>query len=347
MSHGLMLGVVERHLHGVARAFDGRLHHVLAVGRHAVADELGEDGRAAALGVLVFLEDEDAGAFAEHRAVALLGEREAALRRQHVEGLPGFHGAVVDDCFGSARNGDVDDIVLDVVARDADGVSRRRAGAAGGERRSLDSVLDADVGRRGRADDAKQRQRIGGALIVDEEIAVGVLERHQAAGARTDDAGRAIGVLDGKLEARLSDGLSCRIGGKPRVAIGHGDDAVALVALEANLGLVVFDLRRDQDLKILERKAAQLAYAGFALHQRRPKLVDVETDRRDYAHACDDNAPRAVRLCHGFVHSCGGGAGCATQKRRPPGAASADKLSDLPNVRLRPSPRQGLPPSNP
>ena len=51
------------------------------VGGHPVADQLRVDGRAALLGELQFLEDDDAGAFAHDEAVALAIERTAGVQR--------------------------------------------------------------------------------------------------------------------------------------------------------------------------------------------------------------------------------------------------------------------------
>jgi hypothetical protein len=111
--------------------------------------------------------------------------------------------------------------------------------------------------------DAEQRQRVGRALVVKEEVAIGVFEGGEAAGARADDAGRAIGVLERCRQARLGDRfLGCR-GGKPGIAVGVHDDFVALVVLEADLGVEALDLRPDLDLEILERKVLERADAGF------------------------------------------------------------------------------------
>ena len=187
-----------------------------------------------ALACSIDFQHQDARALAQHRAVALLGEREAALRREHVHGLPGPHDAVVDDALGGADDGDVGQAVADVVAADADGVRRRGAGAAGGERRPLDAELDADMRRRRGADEAQQRQRMGGALLVDEQVAVARFpwSCRPPAPEPTMQAD-AIGVLERHLEARLLDGLVGRRRGKPGVAVGVQDDLVALEVLEA------------------------------------------------------------------------------------------------------------------
>ena len=72
-------GVVERHLHGDARTLDRRLDHILTIGCHPVAAELGKYRRATRLRVLETFHDQDAGPFGQHRAIALFGEREAAF----------------------------------------------------------------------------------------------------------------------------------------------------------------------------------------------------------------------------------------------------------------------------
>jgi len=81
------------------------------------------------------------------------------------------------------------------------------AGTAGGERRSLDAELDAHMGRSRGADEAQQRQRVGGALLVDEQVAIAGFHRLQAASARSDDAGHAIAIGEGDFQACLFDGL--------------------------------------------------------------------------------------------------------------------------------------------
>ena len=62
-----------------------RRRHVIGVARQAVADHLGVDLRAARLGVLIFLEHDDARALAHDEAVAVL-----------VIGAAGLFGLVVE-----------------------------------------------------------------------------------------------------------------------------------------------------------------------------------------------------------------------------------------------------------
>src|SRR5206468_132700 len=72
-------GFLEAKLHGAsgANAFGMGRRDVVGIGTAAGAEKLGVDGGAALAGVLVFLEDDQAGAFAEDEAVAILVERPA------------------------------------------------------------------------------------------------------------------------------------------------------------------------------------------------------------------------------------------------------------------------------
>ena len=212
--------------------------------------------------------------------------------------LPGLHRAVVDDALRGAGDGDIDHAVADVVAGDADRMGGGRAGGAGREGRSLDAVLDADVGRGGGADDAQQRQRMCRPLVVDEQVAIGGLVGGEAAGARADDAGGAIRIGQRPFEAGHLHCLGGGGGGEPRIAVGERDQLVALEALEPRLRIEVLDLGRDEDLEVVERKAADRADAGLAALQPSPEFRHVQSDRRDHAHAGHHDAARRICICH-------------------------------------------------
>jgi len=70
---GVEIGVAEGVAHDAESAFvlGSGLGHVIGIGGHAVANDFGEDGRAAALGVFEFFENQDAGAFAHDEAVTV------------------------------------------------------------------------------------------------------------------------------------------------------------------------------------------------------------------------------------------------------------------------------------
>ena len=126
---------------------------VVGVARQAVADHLGVDLRAARLGVLVFLEHDDAGALAHDEAVAVLVVGARGLRRasslKPVESArqaqkPAIAEAV-DRRFGAARHHHVGVAERDQAAGVADRVRAGRAGRDDGVVRTLEAVLDRDV----------------------------------------------------------------------------------------------------------------------------------------------------------------------------------------------------------
>ena len=127
---------------------------VIGVARQAVADHLGIDFRAARLGMLIFLEHDDAGALAHDEAVAVLVIGPARLLRPvvvaHVEraGLGEAGDADrADRRFGAARQHDVGIVVADHPRRVAD---RMGAGRAGGDDRMVrphQAVFDAHLAR--------------------------------------------------------------------------------------------------------------------------------------------------------------------------------------------------------
>ena len=87
-------GDLEGGVHGAeaAFAFGGHAGHVEGVGGHAVADDFGEDLCAAGFGELELFEDEDAGAFADDEAVAVLVEGAAGVGGVVVAGGESLHG---------------------------------------------------------------------------------------------------------------------------------------------------------------------------------------------------------------------------------------------------------------
>ena len=89
-----------------------------------------------------------------------------------------------------------------------------------------------------------------------------------------------------------------RRGGEPRVAVGVHDELVALEVLQPRLGIEVLDLRGDEDLEILEGKAAERRDAALADLHGVPEFGDRLTDGRDDAHPGHHDAACTVRVCH-------------------------------------------------
>ena len=178
--------------------------------------------------------------------------------------LPSLHGAVVNDRLRCASNRNVDNAVANVVARDTEGMGCRRARTAGCKCRTLHAEFDANVCASRGTYDAQQRQRVGCALPFDKQRAIGVLKGHETASARANDAGRAVGISDRELKARLLNCLVGRRSGKPRVTVGVYDKLIAFEVLQPRLGIKILDLRCNQNFEIFKREPAKVADAALA-----------------------------------------------------------------------------------
>src|SRR5512139_3813303 len=149
-----------------------------------------------------------------------------------------------------------------------------------------------------------------GALVMNEEVAIGGFVGHQTARAGTDNTCRAIWIGDRHFEAGHAHRLVGGDCGEPGVAVGERNDAVALEVLEAGFVIEVLDLRGNEDLQILERKAAERADARFPGTQSGPELVHRCSDGRYSAHAGDDDAP--LLFSHDNTHTLAGACWPAT-----------------------------------
>ena len=277
-------------------AVDRRVDHVGGIGGHAVAHQLGEDRRAARFGMLIFLEQQDAGALGQHGSIALLGKGPKPVGTQHAHRLPGARGAPVQRGFGRAGDTEIDQALADHAVGEADRMRGGRARAYDAEGRPLDAVLDRDM-RGGRAADSlEQGQRMGGALILLEEHLVGEFERGKAADARADDAGRAIALLvvERCLELAHGDSFLRRAA---RV-LGIFVSEQKLLALQPLPRVEVRHLAGDGDVEIFGREALHLAYADRAALQRGPEFLDACAQRSDDALAGDHDASAPISVCH-------------------------------------------------
>ena len=71
-----------------------------------------------------------------------------------------------------------------------------------------------------------------------------------------------------------------------------------LKMLQALLRIEILDLRRDQNLEIVERKATKRADAGFACFQSGPEFIDRRSDRRHDAETRYDDTAACFTLRH-------------------------------------------------
>src|SRR5208337_186108 len=216
----------------------------------AEAAEFGQNRCTPGACMLQILKNEDASAFAEHRAVAPFGKWEAALRRQNAHGLPGPHRAVCDRSLSRTGNGDVYSAAADHLEREADGMCRCRARADRAEYGPTDTVVDAHMRCGGASDRTQQRERMCRFFLVDKEIFIGFFERGKAAGARTDDRGRALAVLERRLKTGLLHCLRRGAAGILRIPVSQ--QKRLCVAL--NPRVEIPNLAADRDVQILQRK---------------------------------------------------------------------------------------------
>ena len=139
--------------------------HVIRVTGHAIADHLGVNRRAAALGELEFLEHHHAGAFAQHEAVAVLLERTARARRIVVARRQGAQRGKTANPhrthrrFSAARDHGVGRAALDNLERVTDRVRRRRACGAGRQVGALRAEANRHLPRRQINDGGRDEER--------------------------------------------------------------------------------------------------------------------------------------------------------------------------------------------
>ena len=231
---------------------------------------------------------QDAGGFGEHGAVVPLGEREAPVGREEVEGLTCQERAVGQRAVDPADDGDVHDLVADVVGAERDGVRGARSGAAHRERRAFDPILDADVGGCRRSDDARQQHGMHRPLAGEEAVTPGYLDADVAAGGGADDARDAVRIGHRPAKLGLSQRFVGRRRGEPAEAAGMHDALVAPPLGEAALMIEIGDAGRNADPQLLV-DPADGADSGFARAQGLPEIGNVLADRRHGAHASDDD----------------------------------------------------------
>ena len=169
---------------------------MIGVGAHAVANNFGDDLRATLLGELQFFQDQDARAFADDEAVAVLVPGTAGVMRIVVARGQRAHGGKSADAhgsdggFGAAGNHHVGVAVLDDARGIANGMRAGGAGGAGGLVRALGVMADADLAG-GEIDDGRgneERRDLARAAV--EQVVVLALDDVESADAGADvDAG--------------------------------------------------------------------------------------------------------------------------------------------------------------
>ncbi len=259
------------------------LRDVVRVGGDAGAEHLGVDPGAARLGVLLGLQDEDAGALTEHEAVAAgvpgTGDRRGVTRvlrqRHHVR--EGGHGQRVDRRLGAARDDHVGAAEADLVDREGDalvaGGTRRDGGVHGG----AGADVQADLGRGGvghQHRDGERRDPAGALLLEDVVVVEEGVDAADAGGHRDPDAlVLEVARLLQDVEARVAPRFHRRDHRELRGAV----QAAGLDPLE-DLGRLDGHASGDLDRHLLGPVVGQGADAGTSVHERVPGAGDVASD---------------------------------------------------------------------
>ena len=223
------MGVDVVHLRGIdTRVPHGRAHgpeaavailggcgDMIGVAGHAVPGDLGVDLRPTGARVLVFLENEDAGALPHDKPVAVLVVRPTGLFRGVIEA--GGHGPAVDEArdadradrsLGAPGHHDVGVAIADHPGGVADGVGPCGAGRDDRMIRPLEAMADRHLSR-GEVDQGRRDEEgadPAGALLV--HFDGGFRDRRQPAYARPDDDAGALKIVGClRLPAGIDHGL--------------------------------------------------------------------------------------------------------------------------------------------
>ena len=187
------------------------MRDVPCVGVRAVARQLGEHGRVAALGVLERLEDQEGRALADDKSLPSSTERTAgalrvvAGRGEHAHGVPGRENDRGQRRVRPAREHHVGFSGAEHAEGLAYGVRSRRAGDGKREVRTLETKLGREEAcrrvRHGGGDD----RRLGARARLREAVPVRVLAGRDPAEPRSDvhAAARALDLLEARRLERL------------------------------------------------------------------------------------------------------------------------------------------------
>ncbi len=283
-----------------------RRHHVIGVGRGAVADQLGERRRAARQRVIERFDDEHRGAFAHDKAVAPGVERARGAFRRFVEmrGQRARRGEAAetdtfDAAFRAAADRDIDLAGADHARAVAD---RLQAGGAGRDRRA-DRAAEAVADRHLPGGEVDQERRHGERRQLARPALVGgvhgLLHGGEAADPGADDGGGAIALgIAARSPARLRDGL---VGGRQReldeavhpLVVFVVDDALEI---ETTFGILVDGRHHPGNLcgDVVDEIVRQSPYPGSAGEKPLPDHARPAPKRRNDAASGDDNPPHSA-----------------------------------------------------
>ena len=183
----------------------------------------------------------------------------------------------------------------DHLGRLADGVAAGGAGAHGREVGTLRAEAHGHLARRHVGDghgDEERAEAVGAARGADADL---VDERAAAAEAGADQHAGLLGR--GALQARGQAGVVHRLARRDQGELRGAVVAADLLAVEHAAGVEVLDLAGHPAGDALGIEGRDAPHAGLAGHQPLPERRHVVAERRDRAHARDDDAAAPG---HGF-----------------------------------------------
>jgi hypothetical protein len=300
---GVQSAGAQGHFHATRRAFapGRRGGEMVGVRRVAVADNLAINFRAAGLGVLQFLQHQEARAFAHHETVAFQVKRARGAFRLGVAGAHGAHRAKSADAHRHNRGlraaGENRDGIphFDGAPGFADGVGGRGAGGTGGKIRAAQFVIHreqagGDV--RDEHGNHERRDALGAAFEQDGVLLLGGV---QAADAGADEHADFIAVRLGQIKAGIQQGLVAGENAKLREAVG------ALEFLgrgKRGGGIEVLDLGGNLAIEAGGVEGADPVNAALAGRDLAPERVHLLPEGGNHPEAGDDNPAFGPINCH-------------------------------------------------
>jgi len=308
-------GYLERVSHGTgaAFAFGGHTGHVEGVGGEAVADDFGEDLCAACLGELEIFEDEDACAFADDEAVAVLVEGAGGVLGVVVAGGECAHGGKARDAergdggFGAAGDHGVGVAALDETEGVTDSVGGGGAGCGGGLVGAAGAVFDGDVAGGEVDDGAGDEEGRDLARATVEQVDVLALDDVESADAGADVDTDTVTILVSDLEA----GVLHRLGRGGESEVDEAAHFAGLFFVHEKEGVKIFDLGGKADGVASEIEGFDLGHSATAGQQALPDLRSGFADPAEKPEAGYDDAT----LLHLFTWPPSGSFRC--NRRRP------------------------------
>ena len=301
-------GLAERHAHRIfgAHPVGVRSGDVIGVARQAVSDHLGINGRAARLGMLIFLQHDNARALAHDEAVAVPVIGAAGLLGPvviaHVQGAGlGETGNPdrADGRLGAARDHDVGIVVANHPRRIPDRVRPRGAGRDHRVIGAHQAVFDRDLARDEVDQPSVDEVRADPPRPLVAQHQALALDARQAADPAADRAaGAQLHFLRHVREPRILERLPRRVESEDDERIDLALDLVVdpFARIEAIFVIRRLDLAGDAALLVGGVEVRDRPRAALAGQDVAPARLDIAAQRRHQTQPRDHYAPHVLPL---------------------------------------------------